>query len=145
MLSCHSCYICGTWKNKEVGDLKLSYGGNGKNHKPEELLWGAIKKKYSGSWPLNYSIWNYWSILVSCGVKRYMHYIRFLLTETSYIRKAWINFYSWNFYLHYWFFINMRMATEWAFAFLNTAIIIFCLIYSLNIPHSNQNPSFFPV
>ena len=44
-MSCHSCYICGTWKNKKVGDLKLSYGGKGKSHKPEELLWGAIKKK----------------------------------------------------------------------------------------------------
>ena len=29
------------------------------------------------------------------------------------------------------------------FTFLNTAIIIFCLIYSLNIPQSNQNLSFF--
>ena len=29
------------------------------------------------------------------------------------------------------------------FAFLNTPLIIFCLIYSLNIPHSNENPSFF--
>ena len=37
------------------------------------------------------------------------------------------------------------MATEWEFAFLKTAIIIFCLIYSLNIPHSTQNPYFFPV
>ena len=30
------------------------------------------------------------------------------------------------------------MTTEWAFAFLNTNILIFCLIYSLG----NQNPSF---
>ena len=35
------------------------------------------------------------------------------------------------------------MSTEWKFAFPNTATIIFCLIYSLNIPHSNQNPSSF--
>ena len=35
------------------------------------------------------------------------------------------------------------MSTEWKFAFLNTVVIIFCLVYSLNIPHSNQNPSFF--
>ena len=47
--------------------------------------------------------------------------------------------------LHYLFFINLQMSTEWEFAFLNTVIIIFCLIYSLNIPHSNQNPSSFPV
>ena len=104
---------------------------------------GCHKKNYPGSWPLNCSVLNYWSISVSCGVKSYMHYIRFLLTKTSYIRKAWINFYSWNFHLHYWFFINLWMTTEWAFAFLSTAIIIFCLMYSLNIPHSNQNPSFF--
>ena len=35
------------------------------------------------------------------------------------------------------------MSMEWKFAFLHTDIIIFCLIYSLNIPHSNQNPSCF--
>ena len=30
MLPCHSFYICGTWRSKEVGGLKLSYGGNEK-------------------------------------------------------------------------------------------------------------------
>ena len=44
MLPCHSCYICGTWRSKEVGSLKLSYGGEGKSYKQEELLWGAIRK-----------------------------------------------------------------------------------------------------
>ena len=48
-----------------------------------------------------------------------------------------------NLFLHYWFFLNLQMSTEWKFAFLNTAIIIFCLMYSLNTPHSNQNLSFF--
>ena len=43
------------------------------------------------------------------------------------------------FYLHYWFFINLRMTSEWAYAFLNAVVIIFCLMYSLIIPHSNQN------
>ena len=38
------------------------------------------------------------------------------------------------------FFMNLQMSK---FAFLNTTTIIFCLIYSLNIPHSNQNPSLF--
>ena len=47
-------------------------------------------------------------------------------------------------FLHYWFFINLQMSTEWEFTFLNTTLIVFCLIYSLHIPHSNQNPSFFP-
>ena len=42
------------------------------------------------------------------------------------------------------FFTNLLMTTEWAFAFLNIVIIVFCLIYSLNIPHSNQNLPFFP-
>ena len=42
--------------------------------------------------------------------------------------------------LHYWFFVNLQMSAEWDFVFLNTAIIILCLIYSVNIPHSNQNP-----
>ena len=35
------------------------------------------------------------------------------------------------------------MSTEWKYAFLNSFIIIFCLMYSLNIPHSNQNLSSF--
>ena len=36
-----------------------------------------------------------------------------------------------------------KFESVFLFAFLNIAIIIFCLIYSLNIPHSNQNLSFF--
>ena len=35
--------------------------------------------------------------------------------------------------LHYWFFVNQQMTTEWEFAFLSTAIIIFCSMYPLNI------------
>ena len=27
MLPCHSCYIYGTWRGKEVGGLKSMYGG----------------------------------------------------------------------------------------------------------------------
>ena len=77
MLPCHGCYICGTWGSKEVGGLKLSYGGTGKCHKQKKLLWGAIRKQ------LNYSMWNYQPISTSCGVKRYMHYIRFPLTKNS--------------------------------------------------------------
>ena len=44
MLRCHSCYICGTWRSKEIGDLKLSYGDKGKSHQQGELLWDVIKK-----------------------------------------------------------------------------------------------------
>ena len=80
---------------------------------------------------MNYSIWNYLPISASSGVKRYMQqYDSFLL---------WINFFN----LYYWFFINLQITTEWAFSFLNNAVIIFCLIYSLNIPHSNQTHHFF--
>ena len=34
------------------------------------------------------------------------------------------------------------MTNEQEFAFVNTAITIFCLTYSLNISHSNQTSSF---
>ena len=67
---------------KEVEDSMLSYGGKGKSYKQEELLWSTIKN-YRGSWPLNYSIWNYLPLSVYCRVKRYMYYIWFLLTKTS--------------------------------------------------------------
>ena len=73
--------VCGTWRSKGVEGLKLSYGGKGKSHKQEDL-WGVIKNSI-GSWPLNYAIWNYLPIWASCGVKIYMHYIRFLLTKIS--------------------------------------------------------------
>ena len=48
MIPCHSCCICGTWRSKEVGGLKLSNGGKGKSHKQEELLLGIIKKTNQG-------------------------------------------------------------------------------------------------
>ena len=44
MLPFHSCYICGTWRSKEVGRLKLSFGGKGESHTQEDLL-GHHKKK----------------------------------------------------------------------------------------------------
>ena len=71
------------------------------------------------------------TITVSCGVKKFesifpLRYIFIYIIE---------------------FFINLQITTEWAFAFLNTAIIMFCLRYSLNIPHHSllcktQHPSF---
>ena len=33
----HSCYVCETWRSKEVGGLKLSYGGKEKSHIQGEL------------------------------------------------------------------------------------------------------------
>ena len=64
--------------------LKLSYRRKAKSHKhqeQEELLWDAIKKQ-----PKELTIKLLYlelpTISASCGVKRYMHYIRFLLTKT---------------------------------------------------------------
>ena len=125
------------------GFLNLSYGGKGKSHKQEELLWGAIKKLPKElTTELHYL--ELPTISASCGVKIYMHYIRFLLTKTH--KQISLNqFFLLDLFLFTLliFFINLQMTTEWAFAFLNTAVIIFCLRYSLNIPH--QTPSFFPV
>ena len=82
------------------------------------------------------------TVSVSCGVKRYMHYIRFLLTNTSKAKKFESIFPLGSIFFYIIdFFINLQMETEQAFAFLNTAVIIFSLRYSLNIPH--QTPSFF--
>ena len=35
MLPCHSCYIYGTWRGKEVGEFKVMEGskGGGQSHK----------------------------------------------------------------------------------------------------------------
>ena len=35
MLTCHIYYIYGTWRSKELGDLKSSFGGRGR------FLWGG--------------------------------------------------------------------------------------------------------
>ena len=84
MLPCHSYYICGTWRSKEVAwnFLKVSYRGREKSHKREELLWANIKKLLKElTTKLLYL--ELPTISASCGAKRYMHYIRFLLTKTS--------------------------------------------------------------
>ena len=39
--------------------------------------------------------------------------------------------------------MNLQMTNEWAFDFLNIAIVIFCMKYSLII--HDQTPWFFPV
>ena len=41
MVPCHSCYIYGTWRVKEVGGLNSSYGG--------KLNGGSYKVKGSGA------------------------------------------------------------------------------------------------
>ena len=42
MLPCHNLWDLEEQRGR--GFLNLSYGGKGKSHKQEELLWGAIKK-----------------------------------------------------------------------------------------------------
>ena len=55
--------------------LKLSYRGKGKSHKQEELLWGAIKK-LPKELTTELLYLELPTISASCGVKRYMHYVR---------------------------------------------------------------------
>ena len=72
--------ICGTWRSKRVF-LNISYRGKAKSYKQEELLWGTIKKLPKELiTELHYL--ELPTISASCGVKIYMHYIRFLLTKT---------------------------------------------------------------
>ena len=56
MLPCHNLWDLEEQRGR--GFLNLSYGGKGKSHKQEELLWGAIKK-LPKELTLNYSIWNF--------------------------------------------------------------------------------------
>ena len=58
--------------------------------------------------------------------------------------KVWISFSPWSCFT-FLIFHQSANINRMRICFFNTAIIIFCLIYSLNIPHSNQNSSFFPV
>ena len=80
LLPCHNL-----WDLEEQigarGFLNLSYRGKRKSHKQEELLWGAIKKLPKElTTELHYL--ELPIISASCGVKRYIHYIRSLPTET---------------------------------------------------------------
>ena len=43
MLPCHIYYINGTWRSKEVGDLKSSLGGRGSSHKGEIFMGEGVK------------------------------------------------------------------------------------------------------
>ena len=134
MLPFHNCYICGTWRSKEVGGLMLSYGGKGKSHKKRNFLWGATKKL-----PCELTVGllylespTYFSLLWCKNIYALPTWDSFLLKLH---KQSWDQFFLLDllFYLHYGFFINLQMTNEWAFAFLNTALIIFCLMYSLHI------------
>ena len=88
------------------------------------------------------------AISASCGVKSYMHYIRFLLTKTSSAKfESIFPLGSISIYIHlgsifYFHFFCQSGNNNWM---INTAVIKFSLRYSLHIPHSNQTPLFFPV
>ena len=159
MLLYISCYIYATGRGKEVGDLTSSY--EGKLERGVEV-W-ATKSKWweleGGQillwiWPLSYSVRTNYLLQPLLVQKEFndVHYITFLLLsnlisgrqlgknhfESVFLLRS-------SFTLQSLFFINLHMTTEWEFRFLNAAIIIFCLICSFNIPHGDQNPSYFPV
>ena len=82
MLPCHNLWDLE--KQRGRGFLNLLYGRKGKSHKQEKLLWDAIKKNYLLKELTTELLYLELPIIsASCGVKRYMHYIRFLLTKTS--------------------------------------------------------------
>ena len=80
MLPCYNLWDLEEQRGR--GFLNLSYGGKGKSHKQEELLWGAIKK-LPKELTTELLYLELPTILASCCVKRYMHLIRLLLTKTS--------------------------------------------------------------
>ena len=80
MLPCHNLWDLEEQRGR--GFLNLSYGGKGKSHKQEELLWGAIKK-LPKELTTELLYLELPTISASCGVKRYMYYIRFLLTNKT--------------------------------------------------------------
>ena len=79
-VACHNLWNLEEQRGR--GFLNLSYGGKGKSHKQEELLWGAIKKL-----PKELTTELFYlelpTISAPCGVQRYMHYIRSFLTQPS--------------------------------------------------------------
>ena len=50
MLPCHNCYICGTWRNKEVGVFKVIIKRKGKKHSANKrnFFMGRHKKTAQG-------------------------------------------------------------------------------------------------
>ena len=83
MLPCHNLWDLEEQRGR--GFLNLSYGGKRKSHKhqeQEELLWGTTKKLLK-ELTTELLCLELPTISASCGAKRYIHYIRFLLTQTS--------------------------------------------------------------
>ena len=67
MLPCHNLWDLEEERGR--GFLNLSYGGKGIKKLPKELTTELLCLELP-------------TISASCGVKRYMHYIRFVLTKT---------------------------------------------------------------
>ena len=78
MLPCHNLWDLEEQRGRCFLNL---YGGKGKNHK-QELLWGAIKI-LTKELTTELLYLELPTISASCGVKRYMYYIRFLLTNKT--------------------------------------------------------------
>ena len=83
MLPCRGCYICGTWRSKEIGVFESYHTEErGKTTNKRGTLWGAMKN-LPKELTTELLCLEVLTISASCGLKRYMHYIRFLLTKTS--------------------------------------------------------------
>ena len=83
MLPCRGCYIYGTWRSKKIGVFESYHTEErGKTTSKRGTLWGAMKNLPK---ELNTELFylEVLTISASCGVKRYMHYIRFLLNKIS--------------------------------------------------------------
>ena len=124
MLPCHNLWDLEEQRGRCFLNL---YWGKGKNHK-QELLWGAIKI-LTKELTTELLYLELPTISASCGVKRYMHYIKFLLANKTSSAKKFESIFESKFgsvfiYIID-FFINLQMTTEWAFVFLHTAVIIF--------------------
>ena len=68
MLPCHNLWDLEEQRGRSF--LNLSYGGKGKSHKQEELLWGAIKK-LPKELTTELHCLELPTITASCGVKKF--------------------------------------------------------------------------
>ena len=116
MLPCHNLWDLEEQRGR--GFLNLSYGGKGKSHKQEELLWGAIKK-LPKELTTELLYLELPTISASYGVKRYMLYIRFLLTvllkphkQRNLSQFFLLDLFLFTLFLSIDFFINLQLTTE---------------------------------
>ena len=84
MLPCHNLWDLEEQRGRRF--LNLSYGMKGKSQKQDKFLKLTIKG-LPKELTTELLFLDLPAILASCGVKRYMHYIGFLLTETHELRS----------------------------------------------------------